>query len=262
MELKNVLNQLNAAGASHTKTASAGTPPASKTAAAQKELVAALGSALGTAGNATAEKTAGDHSASTALTKIANDLAAADKEAIVKEANVYGAALMDGFVARGMQYGLSLDGTEKTAASEEPTQADFEKWAQANPEEFARQFQAGHNAVTEQIKTAQAAEWEKWASTPEGQREIAAYNMKQAQDTAVLEKLASTPEGQEKLASVQQGYVDTMQQLEKIASGADGQEKLAAVQQGFVDGSAAIEKLAADYYTRGYNDTVALLNVR
>ena len=265
MELKNVLNQLTAASAGTTKTASADTPPTTKTAAAQKELVAALGSALDNAGSEGAVKTADDHSASDALTKIAGDLAAADKEALIKEANVYGAAVMDGFVARGMQYGLSLDGAEKTAAAgngEEPTQADFEKWARENPEEFAKQFQAGHAAVTDQVKTAQAAEYEKWAATPEGKAHVAAQTEEQAKHAAVLEKLASTPEGREKIAAFEASYAETMSELEKVAGGDDSEEKLASVKKGFEEGTAAIEKLAQDYYTRGFNDTAALLSAR
>ena len=253
MELKNVLNQLkSASGAGMQQTASATTP---QTSAAQNELYQALNTAL-----AVADKTASAHtktaSATDELTKIAQNLATADQEALLKEAQLYGACIMDGFVARGMQYNTSMGGTEKTAASQ---QDEFEAWAQNNPEEFQKYASAGYTDAQAQLAQAQANEFEKFASTPEGQAVVGSYNQGYHDTVAQVEKLASTAVGQDKLASFSQGYADTVAQVSQIAAGPGGQEKLASFQQGYSEGTALVTKLASDYYTCGFNDTVQLL---
>lgn len=252
MELKNVLNQLkSASGKTMQKTASAEIP---KTSAAQTELFQALNAALATADKMAAEQTK-TASATDELTKIAQTLAAADQEALVKEAQLYGAAIMDGFVARGAQYSAQFNKTASTV----PTEEEFLAWAQQNPEEFQKHAAAGFEAGNTLLQQQEAAELQKLASTPEG-REILGSSQQGYQDTmAQLEKLASTPEGQDKIASFQQGYQDTVAQLEQIANSPNGQEKLAAMRQGFEEGTALVTKLASDYYVRGYNDMVTLL---
>jgi hypothetical protein len=249
MELRNVLNQLkSASGASMQKTASAEIP---KTSAAQNELFQALNTAL-----AAADKTASSQtktaSATDELTKIAQNLAAADQESLVKEAQLYGACIMDGFVARGMQYNSSLPPVEKTAAAQ-PTQDELAAYAQANPAEFEKFAAAGYADTQRQL------EFEKFASTPAGQEVVGSYNQGYHNTVAQVEKLASTAEGQDKLASFQQGYVDTVAQMQSIAASPGGQEKLASMQQGYIEGTELVTKLASDYYTRGFNDTVCLL---
>jgi len=253
MELKNVLNQLkSASGKTMQKTASAETQ---KTSAAHNELFQALNAALTTVDKTSAEqvKTA---SATDELTKIAQNLAAADQEALVKEAQLYGAAIMDGFVARGAQYNEQFGKT----ASAVPTEQDFAAWAQANPEEFQKHAEAGYAAGSASLQQQQAAELQKLASTPEGREVLGSFDQGYQETVAQLEKLASTPEGRDKIASFQQGYQDTAAQLAQIANGPGGQEKLAAMRQGFEEGTQLVTKLAGDYYARGYNDTVALLN--
>ncbi len=259
MELRNVLNQLkSASGAGMAKTASteARIP---KTAAAESELLDVLNQAVGAVEKDPSTRDRGEKTASATeeLTKMATTLANADHEVMRKEAELFGAAVMDGFVARGAQYGVPLVG-EKTASAV-PAQEDFQKWAQENPAEYKQYFAQGFQETAEHLKQAEAAEFEKWATTPEGQEAVSAYNEGYKKASAEIEKLASTPEGQEKLASFRQGYVDTMQQLETIASGDGGQEKIAAIKQGFEEGNAQIQKLAADYYNRGYHDTATLL---
>lgn len=252
MELKNVLNQLKSAGGkTMQKTASAETP---KTSAAHTELFQALNAALATVDKTAAEqvKTA---SATDELTKIAQNLAAADQEALVKEAQLYGAAIMDGFVARGAQYNEQFGKT----ASAVPTEQEFLAWAQQNPEEFRKHAAAGFTAGSASLQQQQEAQLNKLASTPEGQALLDSYNQGYQATVEQLEKLASTPEGRDKIASFQQGYQDTAAQLAEIANGPEGQEKLAAMRQGFEEGSQLVTKLAGDYYARGFNDTVELL---
>lgn len=253
MELKNVLNQLRSAGGkTMQKTASAETP---KTSAAQSELFQALNAALTTVDKTAAEQTK-TASATDELTKIAQNLAAADQEALVKEAQLYGAALMDGFVARGAQYNAQFE--EKTASAV-PSEQEFAAWAQANPEEFQKHAAAGYANGAATLQQQQTTELQKLAASPAGQALLGSYSQGYQDTVSQLEKLASTPEGQDKIASFQQGYQDTATQLAEIANGPGGQEKLAAMRQGFEEGTQLVTKLAGDYYARGYNDTVALL---
>lgn len=260
-ELKNILEELRGvSNAGMDKTASA-EQAAPKLSAAQDELQKALSSALTSVEKTAAPAQEKAASATDELTKIAQDLANADQEALTKEANLFGACVMDGFVARGRQYGLEIDQTDKTASAEQqPTPAELEKWAKENPEEFRRQYQQGYVEGEQMLKDAQAQDLQKLASTPEGQEAIRNFNTAYEQTAQELQKLASTPEGQEKVAAFQKGYQDTMAQLNTIAQSEGGAEKLASVQEGFKDGTEQIEKLAEDYYTRGYNDTAALLN--
>lgn len=123
------------------------------------------------------------------LIKMASDLAAAEDAAVLKQAQVYGAAVCDGFMARYGQY-------EKAAAEVMPQMpvktagADdsFEKFASENPQlvkeaydlgyqtklaalqkEAAEQFNAGYNDTMEEVhKLASAAykhgsDWGTWA---------------------------------------------------------------------------------------------------
>ncbi len=251
MELKSVLKQLKISAGTE-KTAEEKPAGESKIAVARESLQGALDVAL-----KQAEKVASstDTSASDSLEKMASDLASADREAMIKEANLYGAAIMDGFVARGSQYGVDVE-AEKTAAAEE---TEFVKWAQENPELFKKNFNDGFTQATEQKEAQEKKEIEKWASTPEGKETLESFSQGYDATKAQIEKLASTDEGKEKLASFGQGYNETVEQLTKIAAEENGQEKLAAVAKGFADGQEAIVKLANDSYSQGFNATVGLL---
>ena len=246
MELANVLNALKkSSGSSMQKTASADT---TKTKTAQSELYTALTSALASVDKTAAAQTK-TASASDELTKIAQDLAGADQEALIKEAQLYGAAVMDGFVARGMQYNAP---SNEKVASVQPTQAERQAWAMQNPAEYQKLATAGQAA-------GERKQLEKLAATPEGRDTINSFNQGYHTTMAEVTKLASTLEGQDKLASFRQGFEETMGQLAQAASGPNGQEKLAAVRQGFSDGTQTITKLAEDAYVRGFNDTVTLM---
>jgi len=250
MELKNVLNQLKESAGTE-KTAAAGTSGLTKTAVARNKLKSSLDVAL-----KQAEKVSfADTSASDSLEKMASDLASADREVMIKEANLYGAAIMDGFIARGTQYGVDVN-AEKTASADDE---DFVKWAQANPEEFQRNFAIGHQQGSMEKQASEYSQMEKWASTAEGYHAMEKLSSDYSAAHHEVVKIANTVGGQEKLASLGQGYDDTVAQLTKIASEVDGHEKIAAIAQGFEDGTAAIVKLAEDTYVQGFNNTVDLL---
>jgi len=235
-QLNNILAALKQVGGSGLEKTAAVVPPAEKTSAAEQDLVNALNTALA----GTAEKTAAENTSATSeLLKVAGDLATADREGLIKEAELFGGAFADGCMSRLAQYDAAPLAGEKTASAGISNE-EFEKWASENPAEFKENFEAGYKEA--------AAELQKQANTPEA-----------VETVAQLTKLAETPEGREKIASFDQGYEDTVAQLEKIASEPEGQEKIAALRAGYAHGSEMVEKLAADTYTQGYNDTVVLL---
>lgn len=262
-ELNSILNSLKDIGGNGMQKTAATQSTAEKISAAEQDLVTALNSALASANEKTANRNDGngkDASATAELLKVASDLATADREGLMKEAELFGGAFADAVMQRLAQYDAAVLGEgEKTASDEGVTLEEFEKWAQENPEEFQRNFEEGYKEAAATLQEAQRAELEKLASTPEGREKIAAFEAGYNDTVAQLEKLASTPEGREKIAAFQQGYVDTMNDLEKLASSPDGNEKIAALRAGYIHGAQMVEKLASDYYTRGYNDTVTLL---
>lgn len=123
------------------------------------------------------------------LVKMASDLVNAEEEALLKQAQVYGAAVCDGFMARYAQYEQAAN-TVAPVASVKTAQVDgdFQKFASENPElvkeaydlgyrtkmaalqkEAEEQFEAGYNDTLNEVhKTAAAiykhgAEWGRWA---------------------------------------------------------------------------------------------------
>lgn len=139
------------------------------------------------------------------LVKMASDLAGAEEEALMKQAQVYGAAICDGFMARYAQYEQAASEVApeapKTAAAQPaapPVQVDgdFQKFAAANPEitreaydlgyrtkmaalkeEANERFGAGYNDTMGEVHKIAAdlykhgAEWAQWAvKTAEHQR--------------------------------------------------------------------------------------------
>jgi hypothetical protein len=117
-------------------------------------------------------KTASQSSPVEDLTKIAADLSKAEHEALTKEAQLYGAALCDGFMARAAQY---QDAAGKVAAAQ-PTKtaavaggtADFEKFAMENPELVKEAAELGYATTTNQLeKLAESAYNKGWNDTVE-----------------------------------------------------------------------------------------------
>jgi hypothetical protein len=200
MEIATIMKRLEEseqASNAGVKTASAQTPAAPPSDALRNELRQAL-TAVNTEKTASAQPTqtqspAGD------LVKMAADLVDAEEEALMKQAQVYGAAVCDGFMARYAQYEQAageVAPVETKTASAQPVAQDFEKFAQENPEltkeayelgyrtkmaELQKvaeeRFEAGYNDTMEEVhKTAAAlykhgSEWAQWAvKTAEAQQ--------------------------------------------------------------------------------------------
>lgn len=105
------------------------------------------------------------------LTKIAADLSKAEHETITKEAQLYGAALCDGFMARAAQYKEAAAKAgpapaAKTAAVAGEGTGDFEKFAAENPELVKEAAELGFTATMSQLeKLADAAYAKGWNVT-------------------------------------------------------------------------------------------------
>ena len=163
MKLSQVLTSIKGSGDT-VKTASDNTAASSDKTAANtgEKLKAALREV--TAAAPTQEKQAATGSPIDGLTKIASQVASAEHESLVKEAQLYGAAVMDGFMARGAQY----DAAAQKIAAEQPVQertaaapvvdASFEKFAAENPELVKEAAEVGFQTTMIQIeKLAQAS---------------------------------------------------------------------------------------------------------
>ncbi len=248
MQIKDILTNLGElVGSGMSKTASEEKPDVP---VAEQELVTALNTALNA--SAEVEKTAsegGEGSTTHDLVKIASDLANAEQEALEKEANLYGSAVADGFVSRLSQYtdAVADQPAVKTAAAAPvevpaapataPTEEDFSKFAQENPELVKQAVELGFRDAKDAIENA------KQAATQKG------YN-----DTvAAVQKMAEEPDGETKLAALKA-------EANAFATQSPSeQEKQADVKEGYDDTVQEIEKLAGDCYQRGYDATMALL---
>lgn len=118
-------------------------------------------------------KTASQASPTEDLTKIAADLSKAEHDSITKEAQLYGAALCDGFMARAAQYteaaaktaAVTPAPTAKTAAVAGGTE-DFEKFAAENPGLIKEAAELGYASTMGQLeKLADAAYAKGWNTT-------------------------------------------------------------------------------------------------
>jgi hypothetical protein len=96
------------------------------------------------------------------LTKIASQVASAEHEALVKEAQLYGAAVCDGFMARAAQYEaagakVASVGGVKTAGEND----SFEKFASENPELVKEAAELGFQTASAQIEKLASAAYDK-----------------------------------------------------------------------------------------------------
>jgi translation initiation factor 2B subunit (eIF-2B alpha/beta/delta family) len=125
MSLDQILSELKGAVPAE-KTAAAPAPAAesNKVAQAKTELVDALKRAEAAVSTKTASTEAKPNEE---LQKLASDLASADQEALVKEAQFYGAAICDGFMSRLKQYESA---SESLPSSKTASANDVEKIAQ------------------------------------------------------------------------------------------------------------------------------------
>lgn len=109
-------------------------------------------------------KTAGHASPIEDLTKIAADLSQAEHEALVKEAQLYGASVCDGFMARAAQYNSAVASTKTASAN--TGDSDFEKFAAENPDLVKEAAEQGYAATAGQLeKLAEAAYAQGWNTT-------------------------------------------------------------------------------------------------
>ena len=165
MELSQILNALSDDGQEKIASDAATEGNASNV---NNPLTAALDSALSEIGTT---KTASDTTQGTPggdLTKIANSLATAEQEALVKEAELYGAALCDGFMARMGQY-EGNGGFGKTAsANDTVTEESFSKFASENPDLVKQAMELGYRETKAQLeKVAESAYYEGYEKTAE-----------------------------------------------------------------------------------------------
>ena len=142
--------------------------------------------------------------------------------------------------------------TKVASAGGVPTEEEFEKFAQENPDLTKQAMELGYLHGKQQIEDLK--------------KEAFAQGYQDAQ--AEIEELSKTAAGREKLAQISEELTKqagAQQQNElsvafdKLAETKEGQEKLAAIRQGYADGMAEIEKTANDCFERGYNDTIEIL---
>ena len=127
-------------------------PAAEKTASSQNPLVAALHDALKSeekTASATPEKSPVDD-----VMKVAEELAGAEKEAAVKEAQILGAAFADAAVARLGDWSKTA---QQMVAGAPVVQAvsgnvDFNKFAEQNPELVKQAAQLGYEKATADLE--------------------------------------------------------------------------------------------------------------
>lgn len=249
MELKSILNDLqsmDADGMAKEAGDKKSGNPSEKTAEAKNKLLGALDEVLQPQA---AEKTASQESpsATEGLLKMAGDLANSEQEALVKEAKFWGAAVADGFMERLAVYEQAMP---KTASEDAPTNEDFEKFAQENPELVKQAIELGYFHGKAQIEQLKEAAFEAGYTD-------AAKDIEELSKTAEgREKLAELAAGLEKKASDQQEIEET---IEKLAQTPEGQEKLAAIEKGYNDTMEKIAEVADEVFTRGYNDTIQIL---
>lgn len=112
----------------------------------------------------TPTKTAGQASPLDDLTKLAASVVADEHEATIKEAQLYGAAVCDGFMARLAQYDEAAQKTAailpavKVAAAASGTD-DFDKFASANPDIVREAHDLGYEQTKNDLNKLAEAAW-------------------------------------------------------------------------------------------------------
>lgn len=171
MKLSDALAKVTNSTAEKTAAAAPSTTPTVST-TPSNDIADRLKVALKEATAPEAQKTASQTSPVQDLVKIASDLSATEHESLVKEANLYGAAVCDGFMARLAQYN---EASAKVTAAQPATAApaaktasedDFEKFASENPDLVKEAAQLGYDATMLQMeKLSQAAYDAGWNNT-------------------------------------------------------------------------------------------------
>jgi len=135
------------------KTAGAAPVSTEKTASTQTALVSAMHEALSSSEKTASEK-APEASPVNDVMKVAQELAGAEKEAAVKEAQILGAAFADAAVARLGDWSKVASQMVAGAPVVQaiPGNTDFGKFAQANPELVKQAAQLGYEKATADLE--------------------------------------------------------------------------------------------------------------
>ena len=270
MELNDIMNQIKGTSSDGLQKTASAPAPGTKTGGARAKLLSALDGVL-----SPMEKTAATQpaavSATSELVKIAADLASSDSAAVVKEAQLYGAAVADGFMSRLEQYqaavALEPPATLKTAsANGVPTQAEFEKFAAENPDLVKQAVDLGYLHGKNQIEQLKVAAFEKGYADTMTQvadlQKTAAFEKGYADTMTQVADLQKTAAGQAQLQKVAAEYNSENQlaaELEKLGETPEGREKLAEIKHGYVDTMNELTKMAGDTFDRGYTDTISMI---
>lgn len=170
MDIATIMNRVKASQAADdgVKTASASTAPV---APASDELRAALSDALS---EADITKTASADQAADVgdgLIKMAQDLSQAEHDVLMKQAQLYGAAVCDGFMVRYGQYDQAageVAPTTKVASDDEllgqiktaAESPEFQKFAEENPELTKEAFTLGYERTWDEMTKQADAEFQ------------------------------------------------------------------------------------------------------
>jgi hypothetical protein len=149
MKIDRILAGIRESQAAEKQASETPVPPTEKAASNQPALISALNDAL-----ASKEKVASETPATSPVgdvMKIANELAGAEKEAAVKEAQILGAAFADAAIARMNEWNKTASQMLADAPAPTATQApvtDFNKFAEQNPELVRQAAQMGYEKAT------------------------------------------------------------------------------------------------------------------
>lgn len=156
MKLSEALTKIN--GSQAEKTAALNVPAMPSTSTGMtpsNDLGDRLKHALAEAVAPAAQKQASAHSPVEDLTKIAADLSRSEHESLVKEAQHYGAAVADGFMARLAQYNAAADQQPTKTASAD----SLEKFASENPQLMKDAAQVGYDTTQNQLEKLASASY-------------------------------------------------------------------------------------------------------
>lgn len=162
MKLSNVLAKIGEGE----KTASVQAPAAPQGVTSEKVAASNTGDALrqalrdATAGGAT-EKQASTGSPVADLMKTAAAVADAEHDALLKEAQLYGAAVADSFVARLAQHNAALEQMNGGAKVASVQDGGFEKFASENPALVKEAAELGYTTTQQQMEKLAEAAYEK-----------------------------------------------------------------------------------------------------
>ena len=86
------------------------------------------------------------------MLKVATDLSRAESEALVKEGQLYGAAVCDGFMARAAQYNEAAAKTAAPTKTATDITDTFEKFAAENPDLVKSAAEVGYSSTVQTLE--------------------------------------------------------------------------------------------------------------